>query len=124
MIPEVHLTEYQQARAHSDELAAEGQFAAGYTELLGGWELTVALQERGVDWAFPLGILYLVAMDEYCESHWARDREPALASPIDANPPKLMKALAKADPLGERRRSWLRSRRAGGARRAAPEKDA
>lgn len=121
MIPEVHLTEYQQARIRSEELAASGELAAGYTELLGEWEVTVALQERGVDWAFPLGILYLVAMDEYCATHWAKVGEPALAQSVEVIPPKLMRSLAKAELPGERRRAWLRSRRAGNGHAAPPK---
>jgi hypothetical protein len=124
MIPEVHLTEYQQTRLRSDELAARGELAAGYTELLGEWEVTVELQERGVGWAFPLGILYLVAMDEYCATYWAKDTDPVGEQAADEIPPKLVKALAKAHPIGERRREWLRSRRAGVGQRTAPGADA
>ncbi|MGV3721615.1 MAG: hypothetical protein ACO1SX_11955, partial [Actinomycetota bacterium] len=94
------------------------------TELLGDWEVTVGLQERGVAWAFPLGILYLVAMDEYCEAHWAKHGEPVVDQPAEEIPPKLVRALVQASPLGERRRAWLRSRRAGGRQRTAPGADA
>jgi len=129
MIPEVHLTEYQRTRARSEELAASGQVAAGYTELLGEWEVTVALQDRGVEWAFPLGVLYLVAMDEYCAAHWAKCIEyvEEVAAPPPAPAPempeRMRKSLANCDPLGELRRAWMRRRRSGG-RCPAPRGDA
>lgn len=131
MIPEVHLTEYQRNRVRSEELAASGQLAAGYTELLGEWEVTVALQDRGVEWAFPLGVLYLVAMDEYCAAHWARSEDAEAPSATPAVPPtpdpvmpqRLRRSLANCDPLGELRRAWMRRRRSGG-RCPAPGRDA
>jgi hypothetical protein len=116
MIPEKYLSHYQLARARSHQLAEAGEISAGYTELLEQWEGAMCLQEKGTDWAFPLSILYLAAMDEYCEAYWpapppAAPAEPVLARDRREEAPQMRRAIRKGRQDVARWREWLRARR-------------
>lgn len=118
MIPEMYLTEYQQVRARSRALAECGRLAEGYTALLEQWENAAALQEQCLQWAFPLTILYLAAMDEYCELFWVRQAQAVAVGPattdskVDpAQSPQMRRAVRKGRQDVAQWRAWLRSRR-------------
>ena len=126
MIPDVHLVEYQVARSFADDLAQQGKLAAGYTELLEHWEAAMAMQQEGVSWALPLAILYLTAMDDYCDRHGptvalVEPEAPALPEP--PQPPARRRSFAReaatargaSSPKRQRDgaywAAWLRTRR-------------
>ncbi|MCC2669252.1 MAG: hypothetical protein K0Q72_1723 [Armatimonadetes bacterium] len=121
MIPDVYLVEYQTARGIAHELAQLGELVAGYTELLEHWEAAMALQREGVDWAFPLTILYLTAMDDYCEAHGPSEppreqrRETVNRKPVrresSSREPTAARRPATKPSRGAYWAAWLRTRR-------------
>jgi len=98
MIPQNEMRQFARRLLKSRELALSGNLAAGYSELLDGFESAQADLETGAPSAAILLAEYRLALEIYCNAFGAREpeeevvgargRRPKRAAPRRSAPPQ------------------------------------
>lgn len=110
MIPQNEMRQFARRLLKSRELALSGNLAAGYSELLDGFESAQADLETGAPAAAILHAEYRLALEIYCNAFGAREPEEGEQAVVTRlRGPKRTTSRRNAPPQSRAR--WKRSPR-------------